>query len=151
MRFLSFSDNARLAVWGLAPSRSPHRGANHEGCNDRGMLTAETAVVIPVLVLLLYLLLGVIGQAVDQTQTVDAARSAARLVARGEPTDEVAHDVAAEAPDGSSFDIVRIGDHFEVTVTAPGQQLLGLISLPDVVASAVALDESSLNATVISQ
>src|SRR4051794_8028560 len=52
---------------------------------DRGMVTAELAACLPVLVLLVGVGVGVVGVVGAQTQALDAAREAARVAARGEP------------------------------------------------------------------
>jgi len=108
------------------------------------MVTAETAVVLPVLVLLLTLLLATLSHAVDYVRVIDAARSAARLAARGESLSTVEQQALAEAPEGSSVDLDTSGDQVRVTVTAPERRLLGPIALPSAGAEAVALLESSI-------
>lgn len=106
------------------------------------MVTAETAVVLPALVALLALLLSVLGHALDQASIVDAARSGARLAARGESSEVVRSAVLAEAPDGSTVTITENGPNVAVAVSAPGRQLLGAVSLPSPRAQAVALLET---------
>lgn len=105
------------------------------------MVTAETAVVLPVLVLLLALLLGALAQAVDTIKAVDAARSGARLAARGETPGTVKSQTLAEAPGDATVRVHQVGDQIHVTVTAPGRHLLGLLPLPPVVTTAVSLVE----------
>ena len=53
---------------------------------DGGMATAELAVVLPVLVLLVAAGLTAISVLLAQLRCVDGAREAARAAARGEPT-----------------------------------------------------------------
>lgn len=120
-----------------------HQSLRRRG-NDAGMVTAETAVVLPVLVLSLALLLAVIGQALDQVKAVDAARSGARLAARGESEPYIREQVLSEAPPGSVVKINHEGAEVRVSVTAPGRQLLGPLALPHVAASVVALVEADL-------
>lgn len=55
------------------------------GRRDGGMVTAELAVALPALVLVLGVLLGALALAADQVRCVDAASAAARSLARGEP------------------------------------------------------------------
>ena len=128
------------AAWELGSFRLPSRLIRA----DRGMVTAETAVVLPVLVLLLTLLLATLSHAVDYVRVIDAARSAARLAARGESLSTVEQQALAEAPEGSSVDLDTSGDQVRVTVTAPERRLLGPIALPSAGAEAVALLESSI-------
>jgi Flp pilus assembly protein TadG len=105
------------------------------------MVTAETAVVLPVLVLLLALLLNALGQAVDTIKVVDAARSGARMAARGEQLAAVKAQTLAEAPDGATVVMRQVGEQVQVTVTAPGRRLLGPLRLPQVGTTAVSLVE----------
>lgn len=75
---------------GSAPSDG---GAAWVG-GDRGSVTVEAAVVLPVLVVVLAAALAGIGCLTTQLRCVDAAREAARLAARGDLT--AARSVAAE-------------------------------------------------------
>lgn len=100
-------------------------------------------MVLPVLVALLALLLAALAHAVDYARVVDAARSAARLAARGEAVEVVEEQALSEAPDGSHVEVRRVGEQVTVTVTAPGRHLLGPLTLPPAGTVAVALVESS--------
>ena len=84
------------------------------------MITAETAVVLPVLVALLALLLGVLGHGLDQAKAVDAARNGARAAARGESPSAIKQAVIAEAPPGSQVQIDVSGSRVTVDVAATG-------------------------------
>jgi hypothetical protein len=53
--------------------------------NDEGMITAELATALPVLVLLALLAAMMIGIAQARVRCADAAREAARALARGDP------------------------------------------------------------------
>ena len=128
----------------LTDRHSPHQRRSSRACAEQGMVTAETAVVLPVLAFLLVLLLGVIGHGVDYMRAIDAARSAARLAARGEPSDVVQRQALLEAPDGSTVQIQQLGEQVRVTVVAPGRQLLGPITLPPATAVAVTSAETGL-------
>jgi Flp pilus assembly protein TadG len=55
--------------------------------DERGMVTAETAVVLPVLLLVLAGAVAAVTVVGAQMRCVDAAREAARAAARGEPVD----------------------------------------------------------------
>lgn len=127
--------------WGLASGQSSaHRCGSRLGSAD-GMVTAETAVVLPALVALLALLLAVVGHALDHAQIVDAARSGARLAARGEPSTAVERAVLAEAPDGSQVRIEMTESTVRVSVLAPARRLLGAVTLPPPHAQSVAVVE----------
>ena len=62
------------------------------------MVTAETAVLLPVLVVVLAAAVFVLACVAAQLECVDAARSAARVAARGEPAAAVAADRRAPRP-----------------------------------------------------
>ncbi|MEU7314194.1 TadE family type IV pilus minor pilin [Streptomyces sp. NPDC007083] len=102
-------------------------------------MTAEAAVVIPALVLLVAGLLWGLMAAVARIQCVDAARAGARAAARGEPEDAVRQAVREAAPPGARVETVREGELVRVAVRArtvgPGPLTVGLRS------EAVALDE----------
>ncbi|WP_404380536.1 pilus assembly protein TadE [Knoellia locipacati] len=68
---------------------------------EAGMVTAEIAVALPALVLVLTLGLGAVGAVTDHLRCVDAARTGARLLARGEPVEEVRREVARQSPEGA--------------------------------------------------
>lgn len=104
-------------------------------------MTAEAAVLLPGLVGLLALLLGVLGQGLDHVRATDAARSAARLVARGDDEAAVRRSALAEAPDGATVEVSRQDGQVVVTVTAPGRILLPRLRLPVVSAAAVVAEE----------
>lgn len=95
----------------------PTRSSRLRG--DRGSVTAETAVVLPVIVVLA-VVLAFVGLAGAQQVRVDAsARAAARELARGE--DERAAVEAARQAAGSAVDVSVSRDgpwvHVEVTRT----------------------------------
>lgn len=82
---------------------------------DRGSVTVEAAVVLPVLVVVLMLCLGGIGCVSAQIRCGDAAREAARLVGRGdEPGAQEA--VVRLAPSGATMSVTREADLVRVEV-----------------------------------
>lgn len=84
---------------------------------DRGMVTVETAICLGGVLIVLALVLSGLSALLGQIQCTDAAREAARLVARGET--EQARQVATRiAPSGSTVTIAVTGDTVEVTVAA---------------------------------
>lgn len=95
------------------------------------MVTAELAVTLPSVVLVLALCLVAVGAAVDQVRCVDAARVAGRAAARGDDASRVRALAAEAAPAGAHVAIDRVGGGVRVTVTArtgawgglPGWQL----------------------------
>ena len=62
------------------------------------MATAELAVALPSLVLVLALALAALDLGIAQVRCVDAARVGARLLARGEPAGPVLAEVRAAGP-----------------------------------------------------
>jgi hypothetical protein len=105
-------------------------------------VTAETALALPTLFLVVGLLLVGLGQGLDHVRATDAARSAARLLARGEGGPGVESAARAEAPRGAVVEVRWSGEQVTVTVRAPGRALLPGWHLPEVVASATVVAES---------
>ena len=82
------------------------------------MVTAETAVVLPVLLLVLAGAVAAVIVVGGQLRCVDAAREAARAAARGEAAAVVADLAARAAPDGAVTTVSAGGDTVRVTVSA---------------------------------
>ncbi|WP_373313659.1 TadE family type IV pilus minor pilin [Kitasatospora xanthocidica] len=96
--------------WPWRPWWSGRRG-------DGGFVTAETAVVLPALVLLAAVLIWGVLAAAAQIRCVDAARVGARAAARGEAD---AVDLArAAAPPGARVRVALAADTVRVDVDAP--------------------------------
>lgn len=85
---------------------------------DRGSVTAETAVLLPVLLVVLAAAIGVLACLAAQLQCVDAARAAARAAARGDGPAAVASTARRLAPAGAAVQQTSDGDTVEVTVSA---------------------------------
>jgi len=81
------------------------------------MVTAETAVVLPVLLFVLAAAVAVVTLLGAQLRCVDAAREGARAAARGEPDTAVSTLVDRLAPDGAVTGVTADGDEVRVTVT----------------------------------
>ncbi|MGI5161944.1 TadE family type IV pilus minor pilin [Microbispora sp. CA-102843] len=75
---------------------------------ERGSVTAETAVALPALVLVLTAALWAVTIVGAQLRCVDAARAGARAAARGEAAEEVSAAVLRLAPEGATVSI-RVG------------------------------------------
>src|SRR5688500_19315552 len=69
---------------------------------DAGMVTAETAVVLPVLLLVLVCAVAAVTVVGAQLRCVDAAREGARAAARGETSGVGGELAGAVAPDGAA-------------------------------------------------
>ncbi|MPZ61355.1 MAG: pilus assembly protein TadE [Propionibacteriales bacterium] len=97
---------------------------------EPGMVTAETAVVMPVLVLIAAMLVWLIGVGIAQVRCVDAARDAARALARDEPRAVAAKLARQAAPDGAAVSFTESTGMVEVEVSyaasPPGGLLDGL-------------------------
>ena len=102
------------------------------------MVTAETAVVLPVLLLVLAGALAAVTVVGAHLRCLDAAREGARAAARGDGVAEVRAIAARAAPDGATTVVTVDGGRVEVTVTA-GVVPLGPVPLSvEVSAGAVA-------------
>ena len=109
-----------------------------------GTVSAETAVVLPVLVAVALALVWVMALAVTQVRVVDAARETARAAARDEPADTAVALGRQVAPDGARIDLDRSDDLVRVRVSTevggPGG-LLRFLPGVEVDAEAVAARE----------
>jgi Flp pilus assembly protein TadG len=86
--------------------------------DERGMVTAETAVVLPVLLLVLAGAVAAVTVVGAQLRCVDAAREGARAAARGETFAVVERVTAQTAPPGAVTGVVDAGDEVRVVVSA---------------------------------
>jgi Flp pilus assembly protein TadG len=84
---------------------------------EAGMVTAETAVVLPVLLLVLLCAVAAVTVVGAQLRCVDAAREGARAAARGETAAVVAELAGAVAPDGAVTTVQPAGELVRVTVS----------------------------------
>lgn len=116
------------------------RGDGGDGRGDRGAVTAEAAVVIPVLVAFTMALLWALMAASDQIRCVDAARAGARAAARSEPEEAVREAVRDTAPRGARVEVGRAGDLWRVRVEAPTPGPGGLALTLSAEAAALAED-----------
>lgn len=109
------------------------------GCrrDDRGLATAELAVALPAVVLVLALCLTAMALGVDHVRAEDAARAGARAASRGEPAAVVREIAASRAPKGADVRIQTGPDSVSVEVVAPARVRL-LPGLPGAAATAEA-------------
>jgi Flp pilus assembly protein TadG len=105
------------------------------------MVTAETAVVLPVLLFVLAGAVAAVTVVGAQLRCVDAAREGARAAARGDSVAAVDAVVHGTAPDGAVTRVAVSGDEVRVTVTADVAALGPLPLRIGVSAGAVALRE----------
>ncbi|MDI2127925.1 TadE family type IV pilus minor pilin [Yinghuangia seranimata] len=106
-------------------------------------MTAETAVVLPVLVLFVLGLTLAVLAVVAQIRCVDAAQAGARAAARGQPPDAATAAALGTAPRGARTELVAEDGLVRFTVTADAR-LPGLWSAVHIPVrySAVAVDEA---------
>ncbi|MFF4658123.1 TadE family type IV pilus minor pilin [Streptomyces sp. NPDC001381] len=89
-------------------------------------MTAESAVVLPVLVAFVMALVWGLLAVAARIQCVDAARTGARAAARQDPTAVVVELARAAAPRGARVTVGREGDQVRVVVVAKPPLLRGL-------------------------
>jgi Flp pilus assembly protein TadG len=82
------------------------------------MVTAETAVVLPVLLVVLAMAVWVLAAVAGQLRCVDAARAAARAAARGDAAGAVTEQARRIAPAQAHVRVARSGDEVTVLVEA---------------------------------
>ncbi|MCG8966117.1 TadE family type IV pilus minor pilin [Streptomyces sp. CL12-4] len=96
------------------------------GRADGGFVTAETAVVLPVLVVFAMALVWALLVVAAQIQCVDAARTGARAAARQDSADAVVQVAREAAPNGARVTVAREADRVRVVVVAASPLLHGL-------------------------
>ncbi|MFJ9415312.1 TadE family type IV pilus minor pilin [Streptomyces sp. NPDC101227] len=85
---------------------------------DAGFVTAETAVVLPVLVAVVAALVWGLMAVCARIECLDAARAGARAAARSEPRAAVIQAARGAAPRGARIELAREGDLVRVRVAA---------------------------------
>ncbi|WP_404350371.1 hypothetical protein LG324_18695 [Phycicoccus jejuensis] len=111
---------------------------------ERGAVTAELAVAVPALLLVLALALSAVQLGVDRLRCADAAQVGARLLARGE--DEALARAAAQrvAPRDAVIGVSVADGRVEVAVRSAAPPLLGTLGpAPSVEAVVVARREDA--------
>ena len=124
-----------LDVVGVCAVRTPVTGRG-----ERGAVTAETAMVLPLLVAATLGLVWMLALAVTQVRVTDAAREVARALAREEPQASALALGRRVAPDGARFDVRDDGSLVSVAVSAEVSGPRGLFGfLPGVTVDATAV------------
>ncbi|MDP9886285.1 Flp pilus assembly protein TadG [Sinomonas atrocyanea] len=93
-------------------------GAPEGPASPRGSVTAEFAVAVPAVILLLGFLLGAVSAAVCQVRVEEAARAGARAVAKGEDPGAVAREIARVAGSGAEHSVDASAGVVTVRVSA---------------------------------
>lgn len=119
-----------------ATGKSAAGPARHWG--ERGAVTAEAAMVLPVLVIFVLALLWALMAASAQIRCVDAARAGARAAARSESEAQVREAALSAAPQRARVEVERAGGFWRVTVAArtAGPGPLAVTLTADAVAAA---------------
>lgn len=104
------------------------------------MVSAELALTVPSLLLVLAICLTALALGIDQVRCVDAARVGARAASRGEDLALVQQLAQDRAPEGSRVSISAGADEVVVRVDAPTRSRL-LPVLPGAKAQAAAVWE----------
>lgn len=105
---------------------TPPRGSRRR--DARGAVTAELAVALPLLVAVTVGLVWLLSVGLAQLRVVDAAREAARAVARGEDESSAVRTSLGVAPPGAAVDIETAADTVTVSVSAPVEGPGGLFA-----------------------
>lgn len=85
------------------------------------MVSAELALAVPSVLLVLAICLTALALGIDQVRVVDAARVAARAASRGEDPATVQQLARSRAPEGSRVVVDLGADQVEVAVLAPAR------------------------------
>lgn len=113
--------------------------------DEGGMATAEFAVAMPAVLLVLGLCLGAVSLGVDSVRCLGAAGVAARSVARGDPPAVAVAAARRAGPSGATVSVSTDASDVRVVVRAPRgwlNRVLGLSVVPSGTAVAVREDEA---------
>lgn len=109
--------------------------------DQRGSVTLELAAALPVLMLLLAVAVGSVRLVTAELACTDAAREAARTLARGEPPERARRLAGSVAPAGAAVRLTIAGD-LTVAVVAARVRMAGpLLPAVTVTGRAVAAQE----------
>ena len=114
---------------------------------ERGTVTAEFAVVLPALVLVLILVVGAGVIGIAQVRVYEAARAGAREAARGEPVHDIEKAAKRKAGPGSTVTVSQGGAFAKVHVKTTLPKALHPI-MKDVEASAEARTEGESHGSI---
>ncbi|MUN62185.1 pilus assembly protein TadE [Kocuria sediminis] len=101
------------------------RPSPHTACPDRGAVTAETAVLLPALVLLLAVLLAAAAAGMTLIRYEEAARASARAAARGESSATVRSTAQSVAGQDAAVHLEAGTGTATVVVAGPAPGILG--------------------------
>ena len=101
-----------------AKARRSRKRPHHGPGKDQGAVTAEFAVALPAVLLLLAMLLAGAAAGITQLRVEEAARAGARALARGEGSATVAGIARRLAGDTATAAVSGQGEWLDVTVSA---------------------------------
>ena len=108
---------------------SRHRGCPRDRSSEGGYVTAETAVVLPVLVIVLIVVLWILALASAHTRASDIATRTARAAARGDSLESLRAAARQSAPE-AAVEVESRGElvvvHVRWTMAPPLPLLRGL-------------------------
>lgn len=106
--------------------------------STQGSVTAEFAVILPVIVLVIAMLLNLIVVGMHQSKLHQAASSAARQLARGEPAETI-HTAVTTMTTTNTQVVSSVSEHWAtIELTSPVPGPLGLIPSIELTAEAKA-------------
>lgn len=114
------------------------------GRHESGMVSAELAVSLVTLLLVLALVLGVLRAGMDRSAAVSVAGTVVREAARGGDTSTLWGELRVGLPSGSTVELTEGGDLVRATVRVPVSVGIAGVLLPDVIeVEALAMRERS--------
>lgn len=120
------------------------RPRRRRAADESGSVTAELALALPTLMLILVVALWLQSAVALSARCQDAARAGARAAARGDPDGTIRSALGTVLPAGTQVGIRRSASQVTVSVRAPVLVPGGLASLvdaPTVTGSATAIAE----------
>jgi Flp pilus assembly protein TadG len=111
---------------------------------ESGAVTAETAVVLPLLALFTLAMVWLVCVGLTQVRAMDAAREVARAAARSDSSEEATALGRQVAPSGSSISVRESAEMVTVSVRSPVRGpagILGRLAGVEVTGRAVAAQE----------
>ncbi len=130
----------------MTPSTPASRTTLRHRFSDRGSVTAEAALVLPLMAAFALSLVWMISIGIAHVQAVDAARDAARELARGGDVASATARAFATAPAGSRIDVTQTDGLATVDVTfsarPPGWLLVPLPAVRMTTSSSVEVEGS---------
>jgi hypothetical protein len=103
--------------------------SGHSYFHDRGSVTAELAMALPAVSLVIAITLGAFALQIERMKLVDVSASAARAAARGEPQEEIfglIAEMTAPNPVDDLKIVFEVRENMSCVILSRGFQLPGL-------------------------